>query len=208
MIEQQFKWVTKMKYFNELPKIIVTQDNVSRVFTNILARTSIIQSIIKNPLLFYSYDIQESDTPEIIAHKYYGDVNRFWIVMISNQINDPQWDWPLTSSVFNQYLLSKYTEQQLTQVHHYEKIIQTTDNVSRQTTTETIVIDETTYDNLDENTTTYTLSSGTVTVQITKKIIDNFNYELNLNESKRNIKLLNIDYANQVEKEFMSLMSV
>lgn len=197
-----------MKYFNELPKIIVTQDNVSRVFTNILARTSIIQSIIKNPLLFYSYDIQESDTPEIIAHKYYGDVNRFWIVMISNQINDPQWDWPLTSSVFNQYLLSKYTEQQLTQVHHYEKIIQTTDNVSRQTTTETIVIDETTYDNLDENTTTYTLSSGTVTVQITKKIIDNFNYELNLNESKRNIKLLNIDYANQVEKEFMSLMSV
>ncbi len=195
-----------MRYFETLPKIIVTQDNVSKIYTNLLARANIIQSLLTNPLVFYRYDIQESDTPEIIAHKYYGDINRFWLVLFANQISDPQWDWPLTNTVFNQYLMDKYTEQQLGEAHNYEKIITKIDNSSNTVTTDKIVIDEDTYNNLVENTTTYTLPSGTVTVSITKNIVSNYEYELDLNESKRNIKLLNNSYANQIEKELFKLM--
>jgi hypothetical protein len=196
-----------MDYFQTLPKVIITQNNTSKVFTNLLARSSIVSSLLTNPLLFYSYDIQENDTPEIIAHKYYKNMSRFWVVLFSNQLLDPQWDWPMESSVFNQYLTNKYPSN-LYAVHHYEKIVKKTDNISRTLTTENIIIDEETYNNLVESTETYTLSSGSVTVNITKNIVDNYTYELNLNESKRNIKLLNSSYVQQVEKEFKKLMEI
>lgn len=63
-----------MQYFDTLPKIIV-EDNrgVSSIVTNLLARCSVIPNILKNPMVFYRYDIQEDDTPEIVAHKYYDD---------------------------------------------------------------------------------------------------------------------------------------
>jgi hypothetical protein len=60
-----------MQYFDTLPKIIQTDNvGISRVFTNLLARASIIPDVLKNPLVYYSYDIQEGDTPETIAYKY------------------------------------------------------------------------------------------------------------------------------------------
>ena len=65
-----------------------------------MARASVIPSVLNNALVYYSYDVQDGDTPEIIAYKYYGDVNRFWIVLYCNQLNDPQWDWPLSSNKF------------------------------------------------------------------------------------------------------------
>ena len=196
-----------MDYFQTLPKIIITENNTSKIATNLLARSSIVASLLTNPLLFYSYDIQEGDTPEIIAHKYYKDMSRFWIVMFANQLLDPQWDWPMESSVFNEYLNNKYPSN-LHDVHYYEKIVKKTDNISRTVTTENIVIDEETYNNLVESTEIYTLPSGTVTVNTTKNIVDNYTYELNLNESKRNIKLLNSSYVQQIEKEFKKLMEV
>jgi hypothetical protein len=58
--------------------------------------------------LYYTYDIQEGDTPEIIAHKYYGDSYRYWIVLFANELLDPQWDWPMTYKMFEQYLADKY----------------------------------------------------------------------------------------------------
>lgn len=196
-----------MKYFETLPKIVITENKVSKVLTNLLARTNVIQGLINNPLLFYTYDIQESDTPEIIAHKYYDDIERYWIVLLVNQIFDAQWNWPLESRVFNDYLTSKYSTGELEEAHHYEKIITKTDNTSNTTTTEKITIGSEEYDSLIETATTYTLPSGTVTVEITKQIVNNYEYEVELNESKRNIKLLNNNYVQEIESELFNLMS-
>ena len=63
-----------MLYFNSFPKIITTDyNNNLMLMTNIMNRVEIIPSLLKNPLLFYSYDIKESDRPDIIADKYYAD---------------------------------------------------------------------------------------------------------------------------------------
>jgi hypothetical protein len=164
--------------------------------------------MLTDPLVFYSYDIQEGDTPEIIAHKYYGDVERFWIVLISNNIFDPQWDWPLSSSVFNDYLNQKYDPSQIYAVNHYEKIITKTGTISGTITTETIVIDENTFNNLNPSKDTYATNTEPVIVEITGNIVDNFTYEYNLNEAKRNIKLLNKNYADRLEVELRKLMGI
>ena len=60
-----------MFYFNTLPKVLVTKsDGTSALYTNLMARTSLLDNILTNPLLYYSYDIQDTDTPEIVAEKY------------------------------------------------------------------------------------------------------------------------------------------
>ena len=98
-----------MLYFNSFPKVLTTDyNNNALILTNILRRVEIIPSLLKNPLLFYSYDIQEGDTPEIVANKYYGNSYRYWMVLLCNQIIDPHWGWPLTTQQLDSYLVNKY----------------------------------------------------------------------------------------------------
>jgi hypothetical protein len=198
-----------MKYFRTLPKITkVDEKGNSSLFVNLLARASLIQELLKNPLLFYSYNIQESDTPEILAHKYYGDIERFWLIMFANQLLDPIWDWPLQGQNFQKYLNDKYTTEELGEIHHYEKIITTIDKVSRTETVQRIIIDEETYDTMVNTENGYALPNGAIViVKEQKSVVTNYEYEVNVNESKRNIKLLNEKYAAQMEIELRELMS-
>lgn len=189
-----------------LPKLAISDTQSTQIVTNLLARVNIVSSMLNDPLIFYTYDIQEGDTPEIIAHKYYDDMEKFWIVLMSNQTFDPQWDWPLTSSVFNDYLIQKYGESHINEINHYEKIITTTDVNTRTITTQNIVIDEDTYNNLADSTVTYTTITGDVVVKTSRNAVDNFAYEYLSNESKRNIKILNKNYADRLEVEFRKLM--
>jgi hypothetical protein len=199
-----------MQYFDTLPKIL-QYDNVGtgRLFTNLLARASIIPELLKNPAIYYSYDIQDGDTPEIIAHKYYGDSYRYWMVLLANEILDPQWEWPISGNIFNDYLIGKYGQSFNTQatIHHYEKTLTQFDSGTNTTTTNTVEIDSNTYNTTLATKKSYTLPTGVVTVTISKSAISYYDYELNLNESKRNIKLLNSSYVNQLETELKNLMS-
>lgn len=173
-----------------------------------MARASVLPDVLKNPMVYYNYDIQEGDTPEIIAHKYYGDSYRYWIVLFANQLLDPQWDWPMTSSVFQSYLTEKYgTFAIYSEAHHYEKIITQYDANSQTTTVETIIIDEGEYNTLVDSTNTYTLPSGPVTITTTKLAVSYYDYESRMNENKRNIRILNSRYVDQLESQFKSLMA-
>ena len=202
-----------MQYFNTLPKLVKTDDKGnSLLLTNILARANLLQNFLSSPAIYYEYDIQDGDTPEIIAHKYYGDVYRYWVVLFANQIMDPQWQWPMSGEVFKSYIDSKYTlatpaVNPLTTVHHYEKQIDTLDVSTNITTTNKIIISQTTYNSLTTGTTNYSLATGTVKVTISKNLINIYDYELQLNEDKRNIKILKNNYVGQLEKQFKSLMS-
>ena len=197
-----------MQYFNSLPKIrYVDQNNVTTVYTNLMARASVIPSVLNNALVYYSYDVQDGDTPEIIAYKYYGDVNRFWIVLYCNQLNDPQWDWPLSSNKFQKYILNKYNTGNLNSTHHYERVTTKTNINTNTTTIETETISQEVYNSLQSNTTTtYTLGSETIVVNVAKSIVTNYEYENFVNESKRNIKILNKAYADKLESQFLELM--
>lgn len=202
-----------MQYFDTLPNVVKTDaKGNSFVLTNILARANLLQNFLSSPAIYYEYDIQDGDTPEIIAHKYYGDVYRYWVVLFANQIMDPQWEWPMSGSVFQSYINSKYTlaspsVNPLTTVHHYEKQIDTLDISTNITTTNKIAISQNTYNSLVTGTTNYSLATGTVKMTISKNLINIYDYELQLNEDKRNIKILKSNFVSQLEQQFQSLMS-
>ena len=198
-----------MKYFDTLPKIIQYDNKgIGRVFTNLMARASVIPELLKNPAIYYKYDIQEGDTPEIIAHKYYGDSYRYWIVLLANEILDPQWEWPMSGQVFQNYITTKYTDfNAYSTIHHYEKTLTQFDFGTNTTTTNTVEIDEDTYISLEETTKTFSLPTGDVSVTVSKTAVNYYDYEEKLNESKRNINILNSNYVNQLETELQKLMS-
>lgn len=199
-----------MQYFKSLPKVrYLDENNTTTVFTNLMARASIIPSILNNTLAYYTYDIQDGDTPEIVAYKYYGDINRFWIVLYCNKMIDPQWDWPLSSNKFEKYVLNKYSTS-LNNIHHYEKITTKINNVSNTNSTTTVdnqIIPQTVYNNLPSDlTNTYNIGAEQVQINVKTKAVTNYEYEIEQNESKRNIKLLNKMYTDKLEAQFLELM--
>ena len=212
-----------------MPKI-ATIDYVGNkiVLTNLMVRTEIIPSLLNNPLLFYSYDIQDGDTPEIIADKYYGDSYRYWIVLFANQIIDPQWNWPMNQNLFNDYILDKYksstanslnisantvTSSQVlaytqSNIQNYVKTIITIDSSTNESTTSIYYIDSTAYALVQENTSTGAFSSGAQVTQTVSKYTETiYEYETRLNESNRNINLVNSSYVSQFESQFQSLLA-
>jgi hypothetical protein len=208
-----------MLYFDTFPLVIASDYKKNAILlTNLMARVQIIPSLLRNPLLFYSYDLKESDRPDIIAHKYYDDSNKYWMVLFANEIMDPLYDWPLTSQQFDAYLKNKYSAAAggdafvltytTSTVQEYRKTITTYDSTSLETTTKTVVVDLTTYNSITTGSITQTFSSGaSVTRTTSKTAVSIYDYEIELNEEKQNIKLINSSYSNQLENDLKTLMA-
>jgi hypothetical protein len=127
---------------------------------------------------------------------------------LANEILDPQWEWPMSGQVFNNYLTAKYGDINVySTTHHYEKTITQYDFGTNTTTSNTVEIDEDTYTSLEETTKTFSLPTGDVSVTISKNAVSYYDYESKLNESKRTINILNSNYVNQLETELKKLMS-
>ena len=199
------------RYFNKFPKLLYTKDLNTSLVTNLLLRVDTIKDKLDNMALFYTYDIQEGDTPELIASKYYNDAELHWVVLMFNNIYDPFYDWPMHYQQFQSYIIEKYGDVATAMAthHHYEKTISTIDSYSGETTKNTYTIDLNSYNAAVVGTITRTFPNGqTVTVTTTKRNVDSYMYEDELNESKRTIKLIKSDLIPDIKKQFDYLMSV
>ena len=195
------------RYFNEFPKLIYTRDSVTSLATNLLTRIATVKGEIDTSSLYYEYNIKDGDTPEIIASKYYGDAELHWVVLIFNDIIDPFYDWPMEYRQFIKFLTDKYGSPATSQttVHHYEKIIETTDHQSGETTTKIYTIDLESYDLLPAEPTE--VINAMVTEITSRNIVYCYDYENNLNESKRTINLVRKELVGTIKNQFKQLMS-
>ena len=207
------------KYFKYFPKTFYTTgDNLDTV-TNIISRFSFEQGFENNSSVYYEYNVQESDTPEIIASKFYENPERHWIVLLFNQIIDPQFDWPLQYNTLIEFVDSKYAANANTQnnqtglawaqsnTKEYFKIITRTSADGTQII-EKLNLDANTYANVVISTNNYTLDSGDiVSVVVSKEIQSYYDYEVEENEKKRQIKLLKPDFVSAVEQEFKRVIA-
>jgi len=218
-----------MKYFETLPSIITTDYNNNLiVLKNLLSRAVLLAETQSDALLLYNYSVQDGDTPETVAYKYYGSVDRYWIVLHGNQSLDPQWDWPLNSRQFQKYIFNKYKQEAATSlnipvssvnesqvlsytlatVKYLEKIIITKDNTTQTKSAKTIRVNLNAYNAITPSEKIINFPDGSsATRSITKRIISVYNYENNLNESKRNIRLINASFVGSLELQLQALMS-
>jgi hypothetical protein len=209
-----------MRYFNSLPNLVAQDTSGNSVLLkNLLIRTQLLPQLAKNPLLFYQYAVNDTDKPEIIADKYYGDSYRYWLVLYANpQFVDPQADWPMNSQQFTVYLQDKYAEAangaanvlSYTQgtVYQYEKVITSIDNTTGTKAVKTVVVDENTYLNILPSTTTQSFPDGSsITYSVAQNALSIYDYELGVNEAKRSINIINSNYATGLESQYQALVN-
>lgn len=200
-----------MRYFSELPYISYPQkDGSLTVMKNLMTRTYLVNQLVKQPLLFYEYDLRDGDLPEIVADKYYGAPEQFWLLSLSNQntVQDLQWDWPLSQSNFEIYLIDKYgsLSNSVLEIHHYEKKMVNEDVATGEQSEFITIIDQYEYANTTVGSTLYSMPDGsTVRQTISKTEVNAYDYEYQLNESKRKIGLIDKDYVSDIENQFRVL---
>lgn len=82
-----------------------------RFFKDISVRPALVEMFFEDTNNFETYTIQDGDTPETIAHDYFGDANFHWVVLLANNILNIYKDWPRSSKHFEEYLYDKYRTQ-------------------------------------------------------------------------------------------------
>lgn len=192
--------------------------------TNITFRVNIIRSILNNVSTYYDYEIEEGETPEILADRIYNDPFAYWIILYANDIVDPQYDWPLGYAAFKNYITDKYGSLTGagTQIHHYEKVVERIDNLTGKTEIERYIVP---YENLLEATdieiplnsfydgdlpaageyTTINIAGKTISQRVYRNAVSALEYETQLNDSKRLIKVIKPEYYPQIIKEFKKM---
>jgi hypothetical protein len=206
------------KYFNYFPKTVYSLDNTNNVdvVTSIVSRFSFESSFRDNTAVYYEYNVQDSDTPEIIANKFYGDSEKHWVVLMLNQIVDPQFDWPLDQRTIISFINEKYSanasagQSGITwaqaNIHSYYKVETRTTNSTNTELQTKLQVDSNTYANVAASTTNLLLEDGnSITITISKETKTYYDYEVEQNETKRTIKLLKPEFVSPIEDELRAV---
>ena len=211
-------------YFNFFPKTYYTtsQDTTSvDVVTNLVTRFSFEKRFKENTSVFTKYNINDGDTPEIIAYKAYGSAELHWVILALNDIIDPQYDFPLDQRTLARFVDSKYTANANTvigqtgltwaksNIHSYYTT-RTSTNISTGDYSEDVIeIDAATYANAVASTTTITVPKGIqFKVDVVKSSKTYYDYEIEYNETKRTISLLKPEYIDAVKDELQRVMGI
>lgn len=193
-----FRQVSDLLYQSQLSNRNSSSDYI-RV-KNLFRRVKIREDLYKYFTTFTKYKITGEQRPEQVAENYYGSPEFDWVVLISNNIINVRTEWPLSDSELEEFLFRKYTETELTEVHHYET---TTIYDSRG---KLIVpfgkeVDE-------DFTVSYFEPDGNIMITVNPvSAITNYEYETKKNDDKRNINLLETRFLQSVINDMKQIMS-
>ena len=94
-------------------------DSVRKLIPDILRRVKLRATIKSGGMLFDKYDVKEGERPEDVAFKWFGDPELHWIILMTNNVTDRYYDWPMNQVQFAEYLTDKYGTN-VDAIHHYE----------------------------------------------------------------------------------------
>ena len=169
-------------YFAQFPTIPYDSTGTGKFkdVKNLLRRVGLRQKVKVNTMFFDTYDVKNGETPESIAFKLYDDAELHWVILLVNDITDRFHDWPMTEAQFLQFIKDKYTN--VDAIHHYE--------ISQESGDTSIKISIGT-DNTD-------YPSATA--------ITNYEYEQEVQDAKRKIRLLDPSFVDDFVDEFKLLI--
>lgn len=123
--------------------------------------------ILDHDYNMWDYIIGDDQSPEYIALKYYEDAHLDWMVLLANQIINSYYSWPLSDRQLEAYLEKKYgsIEQAMSLWVNHKDV-------------DGVAIHESQYNSSHE----HSRQSA-------------YQYETELNNQKRNIKLIDSKYA-------------
>jgi hypothetical protein len=173
-------------YFGNFRKIAYSLDKkYFKSVTDIMSRVKIRDGILDNITLYNKYDVKSGETPENIAFKHFGNPDLHWVILLTNNIQDRYYDWPMSEQELELFIKDKYSNPD--GIHHYE----ITQSSGKQTGNGP---DDYTH-KIEVNS---TVSGATP--------VSNREYEQRLQDKKRLIKLLDNKFVDSFIEEFITLI--
>ena len=158
-----------------------------KLLPDILRRVKQRNAIASGQFIFDTYDVINGEKPEDIAYKWFGDAQLHWVILMTNNVTDRFYQWPMTQPQFAEFLTDKYGAGNEDGIHHYE-ITKSSGKTSSSGPND--------YSHLVEvNSDTDNASS-----------ISNREYEERLQDKYRSIKLLNQRFLSDFLEEFNKLI--
>jgi len=114
-------------YFSIVPNISYDEKPISYPFSesdfvtakNFFRRYKLNDDVFSNAVFFKKYAIEEGERPDTIAQKAYGNPFYDWIILLTNNMVNAKYDWPMTNYEIYKVLESEYEDPYGT-IHHYE----------------------------------------------------------------------------------------
>ena len=195
-------------YFNQVPDLLYpnrasgekTISNYTKV-KNLFKRGELREDIYANLAFFTKYQIIGDERPDNVAEKIYDDPTLDWVILLANNINNVQTEWPLTENSYHNFLIDKYgTEEKLQETHHYEC-------TGVKNTNGAIIVEEGIKVPVGFAVTYYDqgLSSNVSATNISEAVT-NLTYEDNIQDKKRNIFILKPEYLSVLFNDLEEIM--
>ena len=191
-------------YFRQLPELdypsLVNDRNSVydyQVVKNLFKRAVIRDDIFDEVTAFTKYSVKGDERPDQVAYNFYNDSGLDWVILTTNNIVHVRDEWPMGNHDFLTYLNTKYTEEELANIHHYEtKLIRNSRGQLIQP--EGITVPE-------DHSITF-LDNG---VSRTETQITSFTFlenEIRLNDNKRNINVLKQEFLTLFLEDVSDIM--
>ena len=176
-----------------------------RVLVNNFFRRHQINSDVYGYATFYKkYAVNEGVKIETIANQYYGRPDYDWVIILTNNLINPQFSWPLNDYTVRKIAEEKYGDDTYSGVHHYETIETKSGQVAQGFVVNALEgglrVDKSFYDSPF----TYWNGSQYVTVagNTVSKPVLNFDHEIAENEKKRDIYILKKSFFLKFVEDF------
>ena len=198
-----FRNIPNFEYVNRLPESHNSSEYIE--VKNLFKRGKIRDDIFNDVTYFTKYSVKGDDRPDNVAFEVYQDSTLDWVILLSNNIINVQNEWPLTQESFETYLLDKYeTYANIQGIHHYE-----TKEVKNSIGATVVpkglqVPKDFSKEFLDLNLGVYTEVGGAadpITTEVT-----NQEYEINLQNERREIFVLKQNYLNIILNDMDQIM--
>tara|TARA_B100000123_G_scaffold49485_1_gene33360 strand:+ start:82 stop:711 length:630 start_codon:yes stop_codon:yes gene_type:complete len=116
-------------YFSIVPSIIYDEKPIKYPFSdadrviakNFFRRYKLNDDIFSYAVFFNKYAIKDGERPDILANRIYGSPKYDWVILLTNNLVNAQYDWPLSNYDLYKTLEKEY-EDPYNEIHHYETI--------------------------------------------------------------------------------------
>ena len=157
------------------------KDGNQKLVTDLMTRVKVREKVIDEISLYDTYDVPSGERPEVTAFKHFGDTELHWIILLTNDVTDAYYGWPLSDQDFEKYVTDKYTNPQ--GIHHYE-------------------ITQSSGDTTGNGPDDYSHKIEVNSTEAGAESVSNYEYERRLQDEKRTIRLLNPQFLGLFIEEF------
>ena len=192
-----------MGYFRELPNLrypsFLQEKGSSFDYVeakNLFRRTKLRDDLQNNFTIFDKYEIVEGMRPDNVAQELYESDQFDWVVLLVAGITNVRNEWPLSNRDLYHYALDKYGDSLNSNM--FFETIEVKDSSGRLILPKGKVV--------DQNFTIPKPDAPNATINPVVGI-SNFEYETRINDEKRTIFVLRLEYLQEFVNDFRELMT-